>query len=63
MLESELQPVLQALRAANIQLVAIHDHMTGEEPRLLFLHYWGMVSAAELARGVRGALDQTAISR
>lgn len=63
MLESELQPVLKALRAANIQIVAIHNHMTGEEPRILFLHYWGVGPAAELARGVRSALDQTAISR
>ncbi|QRK09668.1 DUF1259 domain-containing protein [Archangium violaceum] len=62
-LESELQPVLKALRAANIHIVAIHNHMTGEEPRVLFLHYWGVGPAAELARGVRSALDQTAISR
>ena len=39
MLESELQPVLKALRHADIQIVAIHQHMTGEVPRIMFLHY------------------------
>jgi len=39
MIESELQPVLKALRHADIQIVAIHQHMTGEEPRIMFLHY------------------------
>jgi hypothetical protein len=59
MLESELQPVLKALRRADIQIVAIHQHMTGETPRIMFLHYWGIGRAEDLARGVRGALDQT----
>ncbi|NOK19724.1 DUF1259 domain-containing protein [Corallococcus carmarthensis] len=62
MLESELQPVLKALRAANIDIVAIHNHMTGEEPRMMFLHYWGVGPAEDLARGVRSALDLTPAS-
>jgi len=60
MLESELQLVLKALRHADIQIVAIHQHMTGEEPRIIFLHYWGIGRAVDLARGVRAALEQTA---
>jgi len=59
MLESELQPVLKALRQANILIVAIHQHMTGEQPRIVFLHYWGVGHADELAHGLRAALDQT----
>jgi len=58
MTESELQPVLKALRHADIQIVAIHQHMTGEEPRIMFLHYWGIARAEDLARGLRGALDK-----
>jgi uncharacterized protein DUF1259 len=58
-LESELQPVLKALRSADIQIVAIHQHMTGETPRFIFLHYWGIGRAEDLARGVRTALDRT----
>jgi hypothetical protein len=59
MLESELQPVLKALRHADIQIVAIHQHMTGETPRIMFLHYWGIGRAEDLARGVRAGLEQT----
>jgi len=59
MLEPELQGVLKALRRAGILVVAIHHHMTGEEPRILFLHYWGFGRTEELARGLRSALDQT----
>jgi hypothetical protein len=58
--ESELQPVLKALRAGGINVVAIHSHMTQEVPRILFLHYWGRGSAADLAGVVKRALDLTA---
>jgi glycosyltransferase involved in cell wall biosynthesis len=55
-LEGELQGVLKALRAAGIDIVAIHHHMSGETPRYLFLHYWGRGRADALARGVKAAL-------
>ncbi len=57
MLTSELQGVLRALRRAGINVVAIHNHMTHEEPQYLFLHYWGKGKAADLARGLKAALD------
>jgi hypothetical protein len=59
MLESELQPVLKSLRKDGINIVAIHNHMTAEEPRYLFLHYWGRGPAVELAKAVKNALDKT----
>lgn len=57
MYAGELQAVLKALRAAGIDVVAIHSHMTEEEPRILFLHYWGVGPAPQLARGLKSALD------
>ena len=57
--ESELQPVLRSLRKDGINIVAIHHHMTGEEPRYLFLHYWGRGTVSELAQAVKNALNQT----
>jgi hypothetical protein len=57
MLKSEVQPVLKALRRAGIQIVAIHNHMTHEEPQYVFLHYWGKGPAADLAKGLKAALD------
>jgi len=59
MLESELQGVLKALRGANIDVVAIHQHMTGEQPRVMFLHYWGIGRTTELAAGLKAALAKT----
>jgi hypothetical protein len=59
-LESELQPVLKSLRKSGINVVAIHHHMSGEEPRMLFLHYWGRGPTADLAQAVKAALAVTA---
>jgi hypothetical protein len=59
MTEDELQPVLKSLRGAGINIVAIHQHMTHEEPRMMFLHYWGRGKAGELARAVKEALAVT----
>jgi hypothetical protein len=57
MLEPEVTPVLQALRAHDLKVVAIHHHMTGVEPVVIFLHYYGTGPAAKLAQGVRAAVD------
>jgi hypothetical protein len=59
-LETELQPVLKSLRKAGISIVAIHQHMTNEEPRLIFFHYWGQGKAQDLAKAVRAAISLTA---
>ncbi len=57
MTASEVQPVLRALRRAGIHVVALHNHMIGEEPAYFFTHFWGKGLAADLARGFRSALD------
>jgi len=55
--EGELQPVLKTLRTNGINIVAIHNHMEGENPKAIFLHYWGIGPASDLAKGVKAALD------
>ena len=60
MTADEVQPVLQALRKAGIHVVALHNHMIGEDPAFYFTHYWGTGPAAELAHGIRSALDAQA---
>ncbi len=57
MLEGELQGVLKALRGAGINVVAIHNHIETESPRIVFLHYWGVGATGDLAKGVKAALD------
>ena len=59
----EVNPLIAALRAAGIEVTAIHSHMLNEEPRLFFVHFWANDDAIRLARGVRGALDKTAIAK
>ncbi len=57
MLAREVTPVLKSLRRSGISVVAIHHHMTGTEPAIYFLHYWGTGSAEKLATGFKAALD------
>jgi hypothetical protein len=57
MLEHEVTPVLKVLRANNLNVVAIHHHMTGVQPVVIFLHYYGTGPAVKLAQGVRAAVD------
>lgn len=54
--EDELQGVLKALRKSDIDIVAIHNHMVTENPKIMFLHYWGVGPTVELARGIKAAL-------
>ena len=59
MRDAEVTPVLKALRDNGIEVVAIHHHMTGTQPAVIFLHYWGQGPAEKLANGVRAAINQT----
>ena len=58
MLESEVTPVLKALRKNDLKVVAIHHHMMSDRPMIIFLHYWGVGPAEKLATGFKEALDQ-----
>ena len=58
MLANEVPAVLKALRKNGLDVVAIHHHMTGTEPPIFFLHYWGTGSAEKLATGFRAALAE-----
>jgi len=57
MREGEVNAVLKALRSHGLNIVAIHHHMLGTQPTVIFLHYWGRGPAAKLAAGFRSALD------
>ncbi len=59
MLENEVAPVIKALIENGIEVVALHNHMVHEQPRIFFLHYWGIGNAEQLAKGLKAAIDQT----
>ena len=58
MLSHEVTPVLKALRANGLNVVAIHHHMTGTQPTIYFMHYWGTGPAEKLATGFKAALNE-----
>src|SRR5712691_5789195 len=58
MLEGEVTPVLKALRKNGLNVVAIHHHMMGDRPVVIFLHYWGRGPAEKLATAFKAALDE-----
>ena len=58
MLSHEITPVLKALRANGLNVVAIHNHMTDTQPAIFFLHYWGTGPVEKLASGFKAALDE-----
>lgn len=60
LLEKEINPVISALADSNINVTALHNHFLRENPRIMYMHIYGMSSAPALARGIRNALDKTA---
>jgi hypothetical protein len=58
MLENEVASVIKALVENGIEVVAVHNHMVQEQPRIFFLHYWGIGNAEQLAHGLKSALDK-----
>jgi Domain of Unknown Function (DUF1259) len=57
----EVSPLIRALRENHIEVTAIHSHMLTEQPRLFFVHFWANDDALKLAKGLRAALEKTAI--
>jgi hypothetical protein len=60
--EDELQSALKAIRVGGINIVAIHSHMTHEQPRILFFHYWGRGPAKKLGEAIQGAILASGLS-
>ena len=60
MTAEEVQPVLRALRKGNLHVVALHNHMVGEQPPFYFVHFWAKGPTEDLATGLKAALDAQA---
>jgi hypothetical protein len=60
---SEVNPMIRALRANGIEVTAMHSHMLTEQPRLIFVHFWANDDAMQLAKGLRAALEKTALAK
>ncbi len=55
----EVVPVQRALVEHGIEVTAIHNHMLDDQPRIFFMHFWGVDDPEELGRGLRAALERT----
>jgi hypothetical protein len=60
LLEPELAPVVSALESGGIDVTAVHNHLAGESPHVVYLHFSGRGEAAALAASLKNALRQTA---
>ena len=59
----EVNPMIKALRSNGIEVTALHSHMLTEQPRVFFMHFWANDNALKLAKGIRAALDKTAVAK
>lgn len=59
LLDTEVNPVVAALQAHKISVSAVHNHLIGETPRVLYVHYMGMGAAVDLAKGLRESLEKS----
>jgi Domain of Unknown Function (DUF1259) len=59
----EVNPLIRTLRQNGIEVTAIHSHMLTEQPRMIFIHFWANDDAVKLAKGLRAALEKTAIAK
>jgi hypothetical protein len=53
----KVPPLLRALSAAHITPTAVHSHLIGEQPTIIYIHFWGVGSLDTIVRGLRAALD------
>ena len=60
LLGTEVNPVVGALQSGGAEVLAIHNHLIGESPRILYLHFSARGTAPEIAKVLRAALEQTA---
>ena len=56
LLESELDPVMEKLRGSGFKITAVHNHLTGETPHVMYMHYMGHGSATQIATSLQAAL-------
>jgi len=59
LLESEVAPVVASLQAGGLDVLAIHNHLVGERPPVVYVHFGGHGDPAALGRGLKAALGKT----
>ena len=63
LLDTEVNPVIKALRDNGVEVTALHSHMLTDSPHLFFMHFWANDDALKLAKGLRAALDKVNVKK
>jgi Domain of Unknown Function (DUF1259) len=53
LLEDEVNPVIEKLRASDFEISAVHNHLIDDTPHVMYVHYMGHGSASHLAAALR----------
>src|SRR5712691_2355879 len=59
LLDSEVSPVIDALQKGGVEQSALHNHLLGESPDVMYVHFMGHGDASKLARALHDALTLT----
>jgi hypothetical protein len=57
--EDEVSPVMEELQSGGIQITALHNHLIGESPRVMYMHIHGMGNAVNLGKTLHSAIAKT----
>jgi hypothetical protein len=57
--EDEVSPVMRALQAGGVEQTALHNHVLGESPRIMYMHIRAHGDPAKIARAIHDALAQS----
>jgi uncharacterized protein DUF1259 len=60
LLSSEVNPVIRALQDGGVEVIALHNHLLGESPQIMALHFSGHGDAEKVARALKSAVEKTA---
>jgi uncharacterized protein DUF1259 len=60
---AELGPVLAELARQGVAVTAVHNHLAGEQPEIIYVHFLGQGSALDLATRLDRVLTKTATPR
>jgi len=59
LLASEVNPVIKALQAGGVDVLAVHNHLSGETPEVVYVHFGGHGQPEAIAKTLRNALETT----
>jgi hypothetical protein len=57
--EAEIDPVMRALQAGGVEQTALHNHLRGETPHVMYMHIMARGNPVAIARTIRTALAGT----